>query len=126
MNKLPRFKTSLIVEVGEESGKFILQQELIYYSAILGRDITVPDEFKTDFASIPWILRWLFNVNGKHRKSATVHDYLCENGKEEGVTQAQADAVFREAMRTEKVNPIKRYAMYVGVRAYQITKGLLK
>ena len=126
MNTTPRFKTSLIVEVGEESGKFILQQELIYYSAILERDITVPDGFKTDFASIPWILRWLFNVNGKHRKSATVHDYLCEHGKQEKVTQAQADSVFKEAMKSEKVRSIKRYPMYWGVRAYQVTKGVFK
>ena len=119
-----QFKTACIVQVGDGSNSFRLVQELVYYSEILGRDIVVPVGFDTDFASIPKLLRWLIDVNGKHRKAAVVHDFLCVYGKSLDIPQRTTDAIFNEAMGVVEVRPTQRYPMYWGVRGYQSVKGL--
>ncbi|MDX1489721.1 MAG: DUF1353 domain-containing protein [Pseudohongiellaceae bacterium] len=123
---MSEFKTACIVEVSSTSKKFRLVQGLVYYSTMLGRDITVPEGFETDFASIPQLLKWLIDVNGRHRRSAVVHDYLCVYGRRESITQAKADAVFKEAMGVDQVRVTQKYPMYWGVRIYQSTTGFIK
>ena len=119
-----KFKTSCRVEVSDRSGMFVLTDALIYYSERLGRDIIAPIGFETDFASIPCLFRSIIKVNGKHRKPAVIHDYLCENGEKEGVTQSESDHVFQEAMDAVDVRRTQNAVMFGMVRAYQIIKGL--
>jgi hypothetical protein len=38
---------------------------------------TVPARFRTDFASIPTVIRWLIPVFGRSCKAAVLHDWLC-------------------------------------------------
>ena len=121
-----QFKTGLIVNVLDTESMFSLAQELIYHSERLGRDIIVPAGYETDFASIPWILQSIVQVNGKHRRAAVVHDYLCTHGKIEGVTQREADLIFQEAMTVLDVRLTQRTAMFGMVRAYQSIAGLFK
>jgi hypothetical protein len=131
---LPGFCSRLVVEVGAMEGIFILDEPLIYYSAFLGREIEVPKGLETDFASIPRLLQNIIQVNGKHRRAAVVHDYLCvqiDNGVTDwslpaNLTQGMADKVFREAMKCLDVEFVESSVMYRMVRRYQKTKAWLK
>ena len=120
------FKTACIVQVSDESGAFVLVSDLIYHSDMLGRDIVIPAGFITDFASIPWILHSIVQVNGKHRRAAVVHDYLCFHRDSEGITQREADYVFQEAMAVLDVRLTQRTVMFGMVRVYQSITGVFK
>jgi len=93
--------------------KFILTSPLIYKTKT-GKEITVESGTITNFASIPAPLRIFFSVNGKHRKAATLHDYLYEKQR---LTRKQCDELFLEAMKSCGVGYFKRYSMYWGVRS---------
>jgi len=111
---------STIVEIcRDKPGMFKLASKMIFYSHLLMRDIIVPKGYETDFASIPQFLKDRIDVNGKHREAAIVHDYLCTNGADIGVTQKQADLVFNEAMTVLEVNRIIRWLMFNAVRGFQ-------
>jgi hypothetical protein len=123
---MAEFKSRLHVEVLDASGMFQLCDPLIYYSDILQRDIVVPKGFETDFASIPWFLHSVVQVNGKHRRAAVVHDYLCVHKHAEGIDQRCADEIFREAMRVLDVRWSQRRVMYKAVRWYQSLTAFFK
>jgi hypothetical protein len=95
-----------------DKGQFILKGRMVYTSDIVGM-IIIPEGFITDFASIPRIFRTIHPVNGKHRKAAVVHDYLC---RDEITKRKVADRVFNEAMKVCKVAGWRRIQMYVAVR----------
>lgn len=86
----------------------------LLYLAESKRITTVPAGFVTDFASIPRGLWNLLPKNGKHDRAAVLHDWLYAHN---GVTRAQADALFREAMQADGVGRTSRTLMYLGVRA---------
>lgn len=88
---------------------------LDYWSAKLGRQITVPAGFTTDFASVPR-LPFAYAIFGNlAQEESVIHDLLYRrNG---GVTRAQADAVFLEAMEVMGKPWYVRWPMYLGVRA---------
>jgi hypothetical protein len=94
-----------------------------YVSDKLGRTITVPRGFETDFASIPraaWefldpedpIIAW----------PSVVHDYLyaCQGKLPDGFTynRESADAVLREAMEFCGAPSMIRESVYQAVRAF--------
>lgn len=108
-------------EIGAK--RFHVSKPLIFYSAMLKREISVPVGFETDFASIPWFLQSLIQVNGQHIHAAVIHDYLCIHKDEELMTQKIADNVFLECMEVLGVRVTQRTAMFWGVRAYQSTLG---
>jgi hypothetical protein len=111
-------------DIGAE--RFHVSNPLVFYSALLGRRIVVPIGFETDFASIPWFLQSLIQVNGPHIHAAVLHDFLCEYKSAFGIKQQQADQVFLEAMECLNVRVIQRRAMYRMVRVYQSIKGWLQ
>lgn len=96
-----------------------------------GRKIYVPENFVTDFASIP---RGLWNafppVGASYDKAAVVHDYLYRGGfitwrtmdqekivdVHEPVTRKQADDILLEAMTALKVGRFTRWCVYSAVR----------
>jgi hypothetical protein len=120
------FKTKLIVEVADQKAVFTLVRPLVYFSAFLQKELVVPPGFSTDFASIPWVFHSFCQVNGKHRAAAVVHDFLCVYGKELGISQADADRVFLEAMEVLGVRWSQRRVMYRAVRVYQTITGWFK
>ena len=108
---------------------WVLETPVDYYSEVLGHMVVVPIGFFTDLASVPRLMRWLVPVaNAKNRRAAIVHDYLCYDEVQEkyGITQRQADEVFREALKVCGVSAIGRWGMWTPVRAFQFTKGLFK
>ena len=81
--------------------------------------IAIPIGFETDFASVPWYVRGLIKVNGKHRLAALLHDWIYSCEGDIGfnrLTRKECDILFLEEMKNANVKYIKRYAMYWGVR----------
>ena len=83
-------------------GHWVSQEGLGIYSSEQDMDIMIPAGAKNDLASIPFMFRTLFPVNGTHRLAAAIHDYLYEKkGKLPGhtlMTRKQADDIFLEFM----------------------------
>ena len=84
--------------------------------------VHVPSGFVTDFASIPRLFWNLFPPTGSYGKAAVIHDWLYQkrivrNGCYRFVERAEADAIFREAMRVLGVSWFTRQSLYLGVRA---------
>lgn len=72
--------------------------------------------FETDFASIPRFLWSIFRPDaGDVRRSATLHDFLYRQ-PHCGFTRAQADALFRVALKEDGAIFIKRWIFWVSVR----------
>jgi hypothetical protein len=88
--------------------------------------LEVPAEFKTDLASVPRSLTWLFPRYGKYTKAAVVHDYLGQ-GFSKADTRASftspfplrdrsdADEVFRLLMAELKVPKLRWLLMWAAV-----------
>ena len=71
---------------------WVLEEPLEY------RLVKVPKMFMTDFASIPKILRWMYDpVGAPYQVAAIFHDYLYSSVKH--VTRAEADAFYYDVAR---------------------------
>jgi hypothetical protein len=103
------------LDIADEPEVFVLATVLLLVAAS-GERFLVPAGFRTDLASIPWVVRGLpgFSVNGQHRIAAILHDYLYTV---QDRTRAQTDALFLEAMEACGVGVALRTALYAGVRA---------
>lgn len=97
--------------------------------------------FKTDLASVPRWMTWLFPPYGNYTKAAVLHDYLCQNVGQTHIVclpgsplggpgratpagehrplpvgdRSDADEVFREAMRELGVPGPRRWLMWSAV-----------
>lgn len=71
---------------------------------------------KTDFASVPRIFAWFIPTYGRYTKAAILHDYLCDLAHEDKFARRDADAIFRQAMRTLGVPFLRRWIMWAAVR----------
>ncbi len=97
--------------------EWVLIADLCYRGTPLKR-IEVPRGFITDLASIPQAFRNVFNVNGRSRKAAVLHDYLyCTQGLHGALTRELCDAVFLDALADCGVDLVQRRLMWAGVRA---------
>jgi len=110
------FKTDLVVKRDvSQDHMWILVEPLTYQNNEVA--ITVKEGFDFDFASSPQtpIIAWLFPKSGTSSdRPATLHDalYSCEC-----FPRDVCDALFLEAMASDGVSYVKRYAMYYAVRA---------
>jgi hypothetical protein len=92
--------------------------------------LTVPatgdEPFRTDLASVPQWLTWLFPRYGKYTKAAVLHDYLCQNFRDVTVERvgsddielkdrSDADEVFRIVMAELGVPWARRWLMWSAV-----------
>jgi hypothetical protein len=92
-----------------------LQRELVFNSDLVGM-IVVPEEFETDFASVPRLPFMYWLTGDTAHASAVVHDYLCRVWYPQGrITWRSASEVFGEAMRHEGVPKWRRWAMQQAV-----------
>ena len=114
---MPEFLTKLVVtKVGKYKGRGLwqLNTPLVYSSKILGRTISVPKDFITDFASVPRLPFTWWYAGGLADRAAVVHDYLYNR---KVVERKIADKIFLEAMKASGISLWHRYAMYAAVRA---------
>jgi hypothetical protein len=77
----------------------------------------VPAGFRTDFASVPRVVVWLFPRFGRYTLAAVLHDWLTTEGLRTGVVSSRdADGLFRRVMTEQQVPPVRRWLMWAGVR----------
>lgn len=111
------FTRPLIVEVPDK-GNDIVAEPFHFWRGddeATGEHITVPKGFRTDYASVPRVLRSFLSPKKKIAKPAVIHDYLYSTGS---VSKKEADTIFLEAMKVNKVNPIKRFVYYQAVNIF--------
>jgi len=112
------FKNKLKVQFEfktDEVKIYSLKEELHYKSDKY--DYTVPKLFKTDFASVPLSLQFIYPPQGKWSRASVLHDYLYSKERKD-VTRFKADKVFLEAMEKDGVSWITRHLFFAGVRAF--------
>ena len=119
------FRTPLSVrhEVGED---WRLLAPLVFEGS---RDFFVIREgFRTDFASIPRPVRWLFDTAGGNSEPGVLHDAVWRESKRtDGVPRRidpwDADGLFRRALRESGATALTRGLMWIAVRAAAIAAG---
>lgn len=124
MSAVP-FRTPLSVrhEIGEE---WRLLDPLVFE----GRDdfFVIRKGFKTDFASIPRPVRWLFDTAGSNSEPGVLHDAVWReskraDGPEPRIDPWDADGLFRRALRESGATAITRGLMWIAVRTAAIAGG---
>jgi hypothetical protein len=110
------FMTRLSVEEEDEQrGLWRLGHPLVYQSDLLGKTITVPAGFVTDFASIPRLPIVYLAVGGRGDRAAVAHDWLYSS---QAVDRATADAILREALLATGYGSLLANMFYAAVRLF--------
>ncbi len=87
------------------------------------KSFTVPIGMDTDFASVPRVFVWLLPQYGRYTKAAILHDWLWRKGvPARDATLAEADAIFRRAMRELGVPFLRRWLAWGAVRLGALKK----
>lgn len=97
----------------DKRGTRKLLQPLVYSSDRLGRTVTVPAGFVTDYASVPRIPVAYLLAGGCADAAAVIHDWLYTTHE---VDRATADAVLREAIIAGGDPVWRAWLMWAGVR----------
>lgn len=119
------FRTPLSVrhDIGEE---WRLLEPLVFEGS---RDfLVIRQGFRTDFASIPRPVRWLFDTAGIHSEPAVLHDAVWReskrtDGRTPRVDPWDADGLFRRALRESGATALTRGLMWIAVRAAAVAAG---
>ncbi|MGW0252254.1 DUF1353 domain-containing protein [Nocardia goodfellowii] len=106
--------------VEELDAKFWKLTEPVVYQGE-SQDFTVPAGFRTDFASVPRALVWLIPRYGAYTRAAILHDYLLHSHV---VSTADADGIFRRALRELGVSVPRRWMMWAAVRSANRLAGV--
>lgn len=131
---IPHFHTRLAITPYRKD-RWFLVEPLIYTTLVLGFPwrIYVPETdhrggWSSDLSSIPWIFQPVIKKSAETHACGVLHDWLCgRNGRHhdkgrDGITRRQVDIIFRESLLANGTNPVKAQAMYLGVRAYSLTR----
>lgn len=97
----------------EGRGAWQLDHDFRYQSDVVGKTITVPAGFVTDFASVPRLPLIYALFGDTSHEAAVVHDWLY---KSKIVERPVADAVLKEACSVAGIPAWRRWGMYLGVR----------
>lgn len=81
---------------------------------------TVEAGTKTDLASIPWCLRWIFSRTGKSRKPAVFHDDMYSK---KWRTRKECDLMLKQMLIERGMGWFAAQNYYLGVRAGGWTRG---
>lgn len=106
------FRTKLKVKfIGKIDNKkmYELTRGLVF------ENTTVYAGFRTDFASVPRQLQWLYTPQGKYSRSSVVHDFLYTNNN---CPKIVADDTFFRAMKCDGVDIITRHLFYWAVKYF--------
>lgn len=111
---MSRFLSELAAQlVNEQANLWQLTQPLAYQSDLLGKTVTVPAGFQTDFASVPRMLGVYDFAGGKCNRAATLHDYAYTV---QFVDRETADKLLREAILASGYDAFTADAFYEAVR----------
>lgn len=89
-----------------------------YVYEVNGYKITVPKGFVTDGASVPDVLKPIYNPFGKYFPAAIVHDYLYSEYNDTGINRTLADKIFNFIMKELKISRLTRRKFYIAVRCF--------
>lgn len=111
---------------------FALLSPFVAYSALLGRDVTVPRGFVSDGESVPRVVLGMTGLASI--RAGIVHDFLYRghlNLPEANVTKEQADDVYLEMMLAAGVDEVHARMRYTAVArlgqgAWDTAPGRLK
>ena len=78
-----------------------------------GRTIVIPVGYKTDFASVPRMLRGIVQPGGNHNLATLIHDWLYDN---QLYSRKFADQEMLYWLKMIGCSKIKAYTMYYAVR----------
>ncbi len=104
-----------IIPVNKSMTKFSLEGELVFtitdpvtesYS-----EVTIPDGFVTDFATVPKFLRNFLPPMGRYSWAAVVHDYLLQMGYDRDFCRI----IFRLSMENLGVGRVRKNTLVLGV-----------
>jgi hypothetical protein len=71
---------------------------------------------QTDFASVPRIMKWMFQDDAIYSIGSVAHDHLYRHG---GTSKWMADAIFYELLRSvDEINPVTAALMWLGVTLF--------
>jgi hypothetical protein len=107
------FESLVVVSPLAEGDQWFLREPL-RWRADSGHRVCVPQNFVTDFASIPRPLWALLPQWDGYGPAAVMHDYLYWA---QPMSRGEADRYMLEAMRDQKVSRLKRWIVFAGVRA---------
>ena len=88
------------------------------------RYIIVPKGFSTDFGSVPQLFQGIISPVGNASKAYVLHDFLCVLAHYGRLSRANADRIFKEALKQVQVKPLMREILYKAVRLYAFVKRL--
>ncbi|WP_181407518.1 DUF1353 domain-containing protein [Nocardioides sambongensis] len=109
-----------------DADRFLMRRRIGYRDPELGL-LLVPAHLgrvPTDLASVPAVFAWLVPRTGRHLPAALIHDGLVSDGSGEpdylsleghDVDRAQADRVFRDAMRDCGTGVVRRWLVWSAV-----------
>lgn len=112
------------------SGLVALLEPLVYGTAA-GRTLVVPQGFESDLESrptcLPGLIHWVLGRSTRTAHAAILHDFLCVHGPELSppIERAEADALYREALRSTGHGPISAGTAWLGLRAEALRKWLV-
>ena len=116
-----RFPLSLDLTFLDDD-EFYLIKDFVYKSDHFG-DITCPETYLTDGASIPSWASFMVGSpwSGNYPRAAVIHDWLCFSegeilGSNKKLTKIESDQIFLEMLEFLGVGFIKRRIMYRAVR----------
>lgn len=97
---------------------FKLLAPLVYQSDLLGKTITVPFGFVTDFATVPRLPLVFLATGDRAHEAAVIHDWLYSVHVIDGmeIERSLADDVFREAVEVVEKSATLARVMWLGVR----------
>lgn len=139
---MSNFTTPLQVEELED-GWFKLISPFEFYLEFKGGErVIVPEGFKTNFASVPSWLQWLFPpYHADYGKAFVLHDYLVGEGEDQEaghivlpilgnhvrtVTKDETRDITRKALKVLKCPAWKRSIMLAGIKCYDYYKLKIK
>jgi hypothetical protein len=108
-----KLRLSLITE-GEQAGQWRVDTPLTLEWGT--RRVVVPGGFVTDGPSVPRWARSLIPVRGRLWPASVIHDHVYWH-QPPGWTRNDADRVFRLALASSGIGPVKRWAMWLAVRS---------
>jgi len=117
------FLTGSTIDVRQLDDKYWMTLKPLVYQGGTQRFV-VPEGHRTDFASVPRPFVWFLPRYGRYTKAAVLHDYLWSTAVPAGLlTRADADGIFRRAMRELEVPFLRRWIMWAAVRWGALAKA---
>lgn len=86
--------------------------------------VIVPKGFSTDFGSVPQLFQGIISPVGNASKAYVLHDFLCVLAHDGRLSRANADRIFKEALKQVQVKPLMVDILYRAVRLYAFVKRL--